>query len=464
MNSLFRHISALFILFLWMGWTHIPSAAAQETRVIGIQADDFKARQIEGRTVFDLVRPVLTQEQSVLSSDFGLDEGNGYVRFWGHVQIVEEGDTLRAANVRYNRNTKIGIAEGEVYMTDGVARLRAPYAVHYSDEDKTEFDQGVAYSDSMGTLSSKSAVYYTEPNVARFFGKVFLQQEDVVVRADSIEYARETEESNAWGSVWVEQLSDSTSTQIVTDRLYRNAVTDSIEVIGRTQLVRIDLAESDTVYVAAKRIVLKEETDMDTVSASDSVVVASSSYALRGDSLRTVSLAEGKQRSQVFGNPLAWLEKTQVMADSLHFLSYKNAADSLEGRGNVFVITEDSSSGRFQQLKGRSLTSIIENDSLKTLIIADNAEAIFYLQPEGEEDEKGVKASGDGMRMDFEDGEVSYVGFYTGVQSLLYSGSLMSQLTNLSGFNWQPELMPDRKYLMERFWVEVEHRRLLQEE
>lgn len=453
----------MFLLLCVAGST-LTEVYAQETRIIGIQADDFKARQVDGRTVIDLVRPILTQEESILSSDFGLDEGNGFIRFWGHVEIAEQGDTLRAERVRYNRNTKIGIAEVNVFLTDGVARIRAPYAVHYSKEDKTEFEQGVAYADSMGTLSSQRAIYFTEKNIARFLGNVFLQQEEVSVRADSIEYKRETEESSAWGRVLVEQQSDSTFTHIVTDRLYRNAERDSIEVIGNTQLVRVDLVESDTVYVASRRMVLVEGADGDTVAASDSVVVSTSSYALRGDSLHTASVSVGNQISRIFGSPMAWLEKTQVKADSLTFLSQKQAPDSLLGRGNVFVVTEDSLTGRFQQLKGRSLTAVIKSDSLKTLIVADNAESVFYLKPEGNEGEKGVKASGDGLRMDFDDGEVSYVGFFTGVKSLLYSGNLLSQLTNLPGFNWQPDLMPVKSRLEEQFWAEVDQRRLQREE
>ena len=62
-------------------------AFGQNEKVIGLKADSLKARQVDGRTVFDLVRPVLTQDDSILSSNFGVDEGNGYVRFWGNVQI-----------------------------------------------------------------------------------------------------------------------------------------------------------------------------------------------------------------------------------------------------------------------------------------------------------------------------------------------------------------------------------------
>jgi len=366
--------------------------------------------------------------------------------------------------VRYNRNTKIGIAEVDVYMTDGVARLKAPYAVHYSSENRTVFENGVSYSDSLGTLTSKRAIYYSEPNIARFLGDVNLQQEDITVRADSIEYARESEESNAWGRVWIEQQSDSTTTHILADRLYRNAANDSIEVTGNAYLARIDSIDPDTIYVAANKLILKETDGMNAVSATDSVVVVSSSYALRGDSLHTLSRSRGKQRSQMFGRPLAWFKRTQVRADSLLFLSHSDHPDSLLGSGNVFVITEDSTSGRFQQIKGRVLTALLENDSLKTLIIAGNAEAVFYLQPEGNEEEKGVKASGDGMRMDFEDGEVSYVGFYTGVQSLYYSGTLLDELANLPGFEWQSDLVPIQSVLLDNFWIEVDNRRRPREE
>lgn len=469
------------ILIIFLIGTHL--AIGQERREIGLKADNLQGRQVDGRTVFDLIRPVLTQKESVLKSDFGIDEGNGFVRFWGNVEIMEVEDTLRADRVRYNRDTKIGEAEGNVYLSDGVAIIKAPIAVHYSEEDRTEFDSGVEYSDSLGVLHAPRAIYYSDVNQARFFGGVLFSQDDIDVSADSVSYSRDTEISEAWGKVFAWQRADSASTYILTDYLFRDAKSDSMEVVGRVRLANVDLAEEDTVFVIAKAMSMIETDSQDSVIAQDSVIVSTKSYALRGDSLVTRDSSIGGRMSRIFGNPMAWLERTQVSADSLSYKSTSRKksndtpakdsarsdstqtiapADSLFGFGRVFVATEDSSSGRIQQISGRLMTAILKNDSLKTLIVEENAEALFYTREFDEDPLTAVSASGDGVVFYFEEGDPVSVGFYSDIKARYYAENLLDQLSNLSGYIWKPELMPDRAYLSQTFWNEVRSRQRTQ--
>ena len=452
---------------IWIIWLvlciHSGVAFGQNEKVIGLKADSLKARQVDGRTVFDLVRPVLTQDDSILSSNFGVDEGNGYVRFWGNVQIFEVEDTLRADRIRYHRDTKVGVAEGNVFMTDGTAQLRAPSATHYSKEDRTEFNSGVSYSDSLGTLTAERATYYSEFNTAHFYDQVTFKQDDVSVFADSLQYAREENISEAWGRVFIDQRTDTTSTQLLSDYLYRNAAIDSMSVIGHTRLVSIDLIKSDTLFVSSNRMVLVEDQDFDTVTASDSVLVSSPNYSLRGDSLRTQNWDGGRRESRIFGSPLAWLEETQVSADSLFFKTASAGPDSLLGFGAVFVASRDSVSGRIQQLNGRRLTALMQSDSLRSLILEENAEALFYTRERSEDPLTAVRASSDGVVFHFEGGEPSEVRFYQDVEATYYAENMLEQLANLSGYRWSPELMPDRALLSSLFWAEVQSRRRSEE-
>jgi len=176
---------------------------------------------------------------------------------------------------------------------------------------------------------------------------------------------------------------------------------------------------------------------------------------------------------------MAWLERTQVSADSLSYASVSgekaNApdsvrtsaaqplkklipADSLFGFGRVFVASEDSSSGRIQQISGRRMQAVLRNDSLRTLIMEENAEALFYMREFADDPLTAVAASGDGVVFEFEDGKPVNVGFYQDVKALYYAENLLDQVSNLSGFIWKPELMPDRAVLSREFWDEVHSR------
>jgi len=447
-----RQSLALLLLCLM-----VAPATGQETREVEIESDSLRARQVDGRTVFELLNPILTHEDSRLTARNGLDEGNGFVRFWGDVMLVEREDTIRAERVRYNKDTKIGVAEGDVRMTDGIVHLQAPYAVHYSDDDITEFDQGVQYADSNATLTAARARYFSNENEAEFVEDVLFEQEDTKVRADSLWHARTSEITRAWGRIVVREIAeDSTETIVLAEQLVRFAEQDSIIVEGDPRMVRIRPVEGDTLYMAARFLTLLDE---DELQAKDSVLVSSSSWDVLGDSLKTGQSsgpgADGRV-TRIEGGPVAWVEDTQITALDLRFVEGRSSAsaDSVFGLGDVFVASEDSLTSRVNQLKGQRLVASIQSDSLDFLTIEDQAEAVFFFESEDGGERVGFRGSGDGLEFRFSGGEVSKVGFYEGVEGTYYAAGILDQLPNLAGFIFTPERRPDRRQLLAFFWVE----------
>jgi lipopolysaccharide export system protein LptA len=442
---------ALVIVSLQASPAFAQDAEEEGPREVQVAFDSLRVRTIEGRTVSEWLRPVLRQEDFQLRAANGYDEGNGFIRFWGDVVIIEKGDTIRAVQVRYQREDRIGEARGNVRMTDGEVTLLAPFARYFSEQELTVFEEGVTYEDSAAVLIADWARYLSEDNRAEFAGNVILSQEGMDLQADSVLHLRETEESWAWGSIAADRISedDSTRTLILADSLYRAAQVDSIRVTGNARLLQMEPAASDTLILEASVITVRPG---ESLSAQDSVVVASAGYSVRADSLASIEGPEGRTESELRGSPIAWVEDTQLVADRMD-LSDNGRADTIRASGNVFVATPDSLSGRVNQLSGRHLVVVLDADSLRLLDIREQARAVLFMESEEDGSTVGFNGSGDGLQFQFADGELDRVSFYTGVEGTYYAGALLDQLSNLSGFIFTPDDRPKRQRLIAAFWM-----------
>ena len=447
------------IAFVLMGAVSLSAAAQDtgegETRELEVAFDSLRVRVIDGRTVAEWLHPVLRQEDFQLRARNGYDEGNGFIRFWGDVEIIEKGDTIRAERVRYQRDEKIGEADGNVRLTDGEVHLEAPSAMYYSNEERTVFNAGVVYRDSSATLTAERATYLSADNRAEFAGHVLLTQDDMEVHADSVLHLRETEESRAWGRIAAEQwsASDSLRTFILADSLYRHAGMDSVRVFGHTRLARIDEAAADTLYMRAGAITMLGGDDGNRFAAVDSVIVSAAGHSLRSDSLSSRETVDGLRISRITGSPRAWVDETQLTADQLD-LQEGVRVDSIRGQGNVFVATPDSLSGRVNQLTGARLLATLVDDSLRVLDIQGQSRAVLFMESEEDGSSVGFQGSGDGLRFSFANGDLDKVAFYSGVEGTYYAEHLLDQLANLNGFIFSPEDRPARRRLLAAFWFD----------
>ena len=422
----------------------------EEVTEVEVAFDSLRVRTVAGRTVAEWLRPVLKQEDFRLSAHNGFDEGNGFILFWGDVEITEAGDTIRAERVRYQREDRIGEARGAVRLTDGQVVLEAPFARYFSRDEVTIFEEGVTYRDSTSVLTARWARYASAENRAEFAREVTLTQSDLTLFADSILLARETEESRAWGRIAADHLneSDSVRTLMLADSLYRNASRDSIRVAGNARLLRLDPAGPDTLVLRATFVDLPQP---GMLRARDSVVVAAAAYAFRADSLDSEQTEAGDTRSRLSGSPSTWVQDTQVVAQRMTMMD-GSPADTLRAAGEVFVATPDTLSGRINQLSGQALLAIMESDSLRSLDIREQARAILFMESEEEGATVGFSGSGDGLRFHFRGGELDNVTFYTGVEGTYYAEDMLDQLSNLRGFIFSPDNKPDRHRLTEDFW------------
>src|SRR5690606_33721019 len=110
-------------------------------------------------------------------------------------------------------------------------------------------------------------------------------------------------------------------------------------------------------------------------------------------------------RVRMYGDPIAWLHDNQVTGDTVRVLAAEEQTDTLFVDGNAFVAREDSSVKRIHQLRGKTLVAVTEDDSLRTLTVGPQAEAINFRTNENDEPGGAVRMSADRIIFHFDGDE-----------------------------------------------------------
>lgn len=456
-------------LLFSMGWT--PGVRAQEAERVFLEADSVATSLVEGRMVSELVNARFSQGSTQLRADRARDAGGDLFLFRGNVVIVQHADTVRADVIRYNQNTGIGQAEGNVVLTDGDVRLHSASALHETRTGRTFFTEPVRMEDSLSVLFADRGAYLQRDDRADFAGRVWLEREDVYIGADSISISREDDLASATGRVGV-VLIDSTgveSARLFGNNLSRSGPTGRTAVSGRILIARFGAEPSDTLLVAAERARFGGER----MTAVDSVVVATQAGALRSDSMVVTDAAPGKKgrERRFFGNVHAWYEDVQVTADSMFSTSFSEPSakepgssgvpgrDSLNAFGSVFVARQAGGEGqddslsterRIDQMKGRFLQAVVSGEELESLRLFPNAEVILYVRDDATGRLLAFDALSDTVFVALEHGEPTTVLFLGETAGTEYTENLFEQVRDLPGYLWVPQRRPDTQRLRDR--------------
>ena len=395
----------------------------------------------------------------------------------GNVLIVQESDSIFADNVRYDSARKIGFAVGNVRLSDGEVQVFSPSATHYTDEKWTQFNEPVRLVDSVTVLTSLQGEYFSETKRAEFYGDVILEEDYTYLKSDSITYFRETEISLGYGNVFVERIeSDSLSeasssrTFLFGDYIYNDNNSGYSLMEGNAFLFQVEEDSlgmlSDSLLIESDKLEATRIDSLQRLIAVDSVRIWRNDFSaiadsvvydriqleqlegMPGDSVQ-VDSTRLKEENRLFGDPVAWFVEYQLSGDSLLATAKEGGIDSLFASENAFVAYLDSATQKINQLQGMSLVGLFEQDSLESLIVGPQAEAIYF--QEGEAGQVGaLKSTGDQIQLLFTANELSGIKVYSGIAGEYYGEGLVPAAFQLSGFRWLIDQKPQEDDMIER--------------
>jgi lipopolysaccharide export system protein LptA len=439
---------------------------AQGSEEVHIEsADSLWVDEINGERVTRLDGSVvLRQDETILHAERAIQyQQSDLIVFDGGVEIVDEGDTLAADRIEYRTETKVASGFGNVVWTDGEVELTAALGTYNVDEKVAFFSGDVLMRDSTTTITSDAAEYHVEEETAIFTDDVALKRESLQLLADRVTHDRRTGGTVAGGSVTIHQTAgDSTDTSIILigGQAESESETGTSRLWDDPFMFRISRRETgeDTLVVKADELEVTASDTAESFRANGNAVMWKDGLSGLADSLRYADTTDDEGTMiAMTGSPVLWSGDAQVSGDTIQVhLSEGSPAELTAGPG-AFVAFEDTALGRFQQIRGDALVATFRDDSLRQLVVAPQAEALYF----GEESEDGrdsaIQFSSSSITMYFDGGEIGKIVASTDVEGGIEKFDPKTP-PSLEGFEWRAERKPRRDSLITEELLEALHR------
>jgi hypothetical protein len=148
---------------------------------------------------------------------------------------------------------------------------------------------------------------------------------------------------------------------------------------------------------------------------------------------------------RLFGRPVLWNEKNQLLGDSVRIQLANDELETLYLRHNAFIISEVDTV-HYNQIKGKDITGHFINSELRKVNVRGNGQSVYYA-----EDEKGRyiginKADCSDMVIFLDSNEVSRITFLKKPNAeLLPLEKANPDELKLKNFRWYGALRPKTK-------------------
>ena len=222
----------------------------------------------------------------------------------------------------------------------------------------------------------------------------------------------------------------------------RVADTAALRALRKVQQDSIRKAlEKDPVY-ASRKVVLSDTARVRVITVWHHAKIFKSDLQAVADSI-TFSNSDSLVRCYV--KPIIWTEGTQLTADTI-FLQLKNKKlDNMDLIRSSFVVNTQGDSTYFNQISGKKIRGIFNNNKLSTLFVDGNAESLYF-DYENNKASKLNHSLSSRIRIQLKENKPSLIVFLSKVDAQLYPvPGLKDDQKILKGFIWKPKDRPVSK-------------------
>jgi len=146
--------------------------------------------------------------------------------------------------------------------------------------------------------------------------------------------------------------------------------------------------------------------------------------------------------------PSVWFEDAQVSGDTLFVFAVGESIEYMDIYGNAFAAQLDTTLGRIRQIRGLRMRAVFEHDSLRTLSVWPNAEAIHFRATDDGLLDGADRLSADSLAFRFGGGRLEEVFGVRNVEGITYGPEIVPDPFRLPGYLFTPERRPNRTQLL----------------
>ena len=302
--------------------------------------------------------------------------------------VRDTSGTITSTVGRYYVNSK------KYQFVDNVKLVNPEYEI---DTERLDFytESGYAFMFGPTTITSETSVIYcergfynTNNDTGYFVKKSKINYDDRIVEGDSVYFDRNKNFASATNNITV---IDTLNKSIIKGH-YAEVFREKDSVFITKRALAITEQENDSIFMHSDTLMVTGPPDERIIRGYYNAKMFKSNLSGKADSIHMNQKTGLTQLINFYNvdadafskkeHPVLWHFESQITGDSIHLISNtKNETlDSLKVFNSAFVISKDSLGDGFNQISGKVLYGLFENNELNTIDVIKNAETIYYLR------------------------------------------------------------------------------------
>ena len=397
---------------------------------------------------------VLKDPTSVITTDtlyFDRLKQEAFYQSKGKV-VRDTTGTITSTIGRYYMKTK------KYQFVNNVKLVNPEYLI---DSNRLDFYSlsGYAFLYGPTTITSETSVIYcergfynTSNDTGYFVKKSKINYDERVVEGDSLYFDRNKGFASATNNIVITDTLNNTIVKGHYAEVFRKR--DSLFMTKRA--LAITLQENDSIFVHSDTLMVTGKPDKRITRAYYNAKIYKSNLSGKSDSIhmqqstgltQLINLNHNINKDAFYKpkKPVLWNVKNQITGDSIHLISnsISESLDSLKVFNNAFVISKDTLGDGYNQISGKKLFGLFENNSLFTIDIIKNAETIYFLRNEANELVGIDKSKSGAIKIWLTDNAIDEMRKYNQIGGNTYPELDFPENEKiLRGFNWRESERP----------------------
>ena len=302
--------------------------------------------------------------------------------------VRDTSGTITSTVGRYYVNSK------KYQFVDNVKLVNPEYEI---DTERLDFytESGYAFMFGPTTITSETSVIYcergfynTNNDTGYFVKKSKINYDDRIVEGDSVYFDRYKNFASATNNI---KVIDTLNKSIIKGH-YAEVFREKDSVFITKRALAITEQENDSIFMHSDTLMVTGPPDERIIRGYYNAKMFKSNLSGKADSIHMNQKTGLTQLINFYDvdadafskkeHPVLWHFESQITGDSIHLISNtKNETlDSLKVFNSAFVISKDSLGDGFNQISGKVLYGLFENNELNTIDVIKNAETIYYLR------------------------------------------------------------------------------------
>ena len=377
---------------------------------------------------------VMTSPDATLATDtINFDRNVQEVFYNTKGTIINKDNTLVSKSGRYYVTEKKFQFLTEVTLTNPKYVVKSNHLDYYSNSGHTYLLGPSTITSKANYIYTEKGFYDTKKNLAHFLRKSYVKYDDRLIEGDSLYYNRNIEFASATRNV---KITDSINRGVVKGHyaeVYK--LKDSMFVTKRA--VAINFVENDSVYIHGKKLLVTGKEGERILRAFNNVRFFKVDMSGKCDSIHSNSKTA---LTKLIGNPILWNGDNQITGDVMHLIGDNTTKklDSLKVLNNTFLVSRDTLSTGFNQVKGLNLFGKFRDGKLHDVDVIKNTEVIYYMRNDANELIGINKNVSSKINLILENNAVETITFYNKVDGDIYpEADLPENARKLRGLVWR---------------------------